>query len=76
MITEPQQAATFPTMDELLETIGEFGSASLALVAWDFWLSEEQLSPLWMKAARSGLIQPAGRCPETSEPIYSLTASP
>jgi hypothetical protein len=76
MISEPQQAATVPTLEEVLGMVGQFGSASLGLVAWEFWLSEEQLSPLWIEATRGGLIQPTGGCPETGEPMYSLTTSP
>jgi hypothetical protein len=76
MITEAQQAATVPTLEGVLGMIGEFRSASLGLVAWEFWLSEDQLSPLGIEAAGGGLIQPTGRCPETGEPMYSLTASP
>jgi hypothetical protein len=74
MITEPQQPATVPPLDEVLETIGEFGSVSLGPLAWEFWLSEEQLSPLWLGASGGALIQPAGRCPETGEPMCSLTS--
>ncbi len=47
-------------LDEILDTVQEFGAASLGLVAWELSLSEEELAPAWAHAIRTGLLAPVG----------------
>ncbi len=47
-------------LDEILETVREFGAASLGLVAWELSLGEEELAPAWAHAVRTGLLRRAG----------------
>jgi hypothetical protein len=47
-------------LDEILETVREFGAASLGLVAWELSLEEEELAPAWAYAIQSGLLWPVG----------------
>jgi len=59
-------------LPELLETISEFGSASLELVAWELSLPENALWPAWRQAIGEHLIEPAGVCDQTDEQPYRL----
>ena len=74
MSSEARYAPNSACLDDVLETIREFGSASLGLVAWELCLPEQELRPLWQRALREGLIRPAESSPETSEPMFSLAA--
>lgn len=47
-------------LDEILDTVREFGAASLGLVAWELSLPEEDLAPAWAYAIRTGLLRPVG----------------
>jgi hypothetical protein len=47
-------------LDEILETVSEFGAASLGLVAWELSLAEDELAAAWAHAIRSGLLRPLG----------------
>jgi hypothetical protein len=47
-------------LEEILDTVREFGAASLGLVAWELSLSEEELAPAWAHAIRTGLLRPVG----------------
>jgi hypothetical protein len=47
-------------LDEILDTVREFGAASLGLVAWELSLPEEELAPAWAYAIRTGLLRPVG----------------
>jgi hypothetical protein len=47
-------------LDEILDTVQEFGAASLGLVAWELSLWEEELAPAWAYAIRTGLLRPVG----------------
>jgi hypothetical protein len=47
-------------LDEILDTVQEFGAASLGLVAWELSLQEEELAPAWAYAIRTGLLRPVG----------------
>ena len=47
-------------LEEILETVREFGAASLGLVAWELSLPEEDLAPAWAHAIRTGLLRPVG----------------
>jgi hypothetical protein len=74
MINDSQPGRGTPELEELLDTIHEFGAASLGLIAWDLWLPEEELLTVWLKAIYDGLIQQAGPCPDTGEVMYTLSA--
>ncbi len=62
-----------PWFEDVLEAIDQFGLASIGLVAWELFLSEEELVPAWRGATILGLIERVGRCPYTREPMYRLT---
>ena len=61
-----------PWLREALETVGEFGAASIELVAWELSISESDLTPAWSHAIRHRLIQPVGTCPQTGELMYTV----
>jgi hypothetical protein len=63
-----------PWLGEILSTVAEFGSASLGLVAWELCLPEEALHPAWRQALAEGLIEDAGRDPESDEEMYRVRA--
>ena len=47
-------------LEEVLETVREFGAASLGLVAWELSRPEEELAPAWAYAVRTGLLLQVG----------------
>lgn len=52
------------SLRQLLEVVAEFdryGGASLGLVAWELCVEEQLVAAAWQRAARDGLIAPAGR---------------
>src|SRR2546423_14922394 len=61
-----------PWLHELLETLDEFGTASLALIAWELSLSEDALHSARGQAMSQGLIEVADRAPDTGEELYRL----
>jgi diguanylate cyclase (GGDEF)-like protein len=63
-----------PTVDELLDTIEEFSTASAGLVAWELSCSDDELRPVWDQALKDDLIEPAGVCPVTAEEMFALSA--
>ena len=63
-----------PWFADVLEAIGQFGLASIGLVAWELFLTEDLLVPAWREAMTTGLIERVGRCPYTREPMYRLSA--
>jgi hypothetical protein len=58
-------------LDDVLETVQEFGAASLELVAWEFCLAADALEGVWRQAVQRGLISPVGRCPSTGELMFA-----
>jgi hypothetical protein len=60
-------------LPELLETLGDFGTASLELVAWELSLSEDELAEAKRQAISNGMIEVAGRDPGSDEETYRLT---
>jgi hypothetical protein len=60
-------------LPELLETLGDFGTASLELVAWELSLSEDDLADAKRQAISNGMIEIAGRDPASDEETYRLT---
>lgn len=61
-----------PWLPELLETLAEFGTASLGLVAWELSLSEDALLSAKRQAIAQGLIEVAGRDQGSGEETYRL----
>lgn len=59
-------------LPELLETLAEFGTASLDLVAWELSLSEAALVSAKDQAIAQGLIEVAGRESGTGAETYRL----
>ncbi len=70
---EPTEA---PWLGAILETIGDFGEASVGLVAWELSLPEQALAAAWRQAVSQRLIEEVGRCPETAELMYRLAPFP
>jgi hypothetical protein len=71
-----QRAVTLHAIDvdEVVETVKEFGVASLELVAWEFSVSEDSVATAWNRAVRKQLIRPVGPCPETGEGLFAIAA--
>jgi hypothetical protein len=63
-----------PWFADVLEAIEQFGLASIGLVAWEMFLTEEELVPAWRQMKAMELIERVGRCPYTREPMYRLSA--
>jgi hypothetical protein len=57
---------------EFLETVDEFGRASLGLVAWELSLEEDVLRPALQYALTRGLLIDPVPSPETGELEYRL----
>jgi diguanylate cyclase (GGDEF)-like protein/PAS domain S-box-containing protein len=60
-------------LTDVLETTEEFGEASLALMAWEFTVPEQDIAPAWRYAIDEGLLEAAGGDARASEALYSLT---
>jgi hypothetical protein len=60
------------TLEEILETVREFGSASLGLVAWEFSLDDSELIGVWDLAVGEGLLRLVGHSQGTGEQMYAL----
>jgi hypothetical protein len=65
-------SAVAPWLPELLETLEEFGTASLGLVAWELSLPEDALLSAQRQAIAEGLIEVAGRDRDSGEEIYRI----
>jgi hypothetical protein len=72
VVMAPEERLETPWLGEVLDTLAEFGEASIGLVAWELSLREEALAPAWRQAFADGLIEEVGRCPETAERMYRL----
>jgi hypothetical protein len=59
-----------------LETVAEFGEASVGLVAWDLCVSEDELGIVWDRAIEERLIELVGRCEQTGETMYRVMPLP
>jgi hypothetical protein len=62
-----------PELVDILETIAEFRSASLELLAWEFDVAPPVCKRKWREAIETGLLQSSGVCPQTGEAMYGLT---
>jgi hypothetical protein len=61
-----------PYLKELLETVHEFGRASLELAAWELSLLETELAPAFQFAITRGLLVDPTPSKETGEQEYRL----
>lgn len=73
-MTAAGQEVTCTWVDEIVNTVADFGSASLELVAWELCLSEEQLRDAWEQTLDRGWLEPAGPDEETGEEMFRLVA--
>jgi hypothetical protein len=71
-----EEQSQAPWLDDVLDTIAEFGAASIDLVAWELCLPVQALVPAWRQAVCERLIEEAGRCRETAELQYRLVSLP
>jgi hypothetical protein len=62
------------TLEEVLETVSEFGEASRDLVAWEFALDGGELTGVWDQAVGEGLLRPVVKPGGTGEQMYALAA--
>jgi hypothetical protein len=61
----------------LLEVIADFdglGGASLGLVAWELFVTEQEVSDAWASAVAAGWLAPAARDEVYGEQLWRLTA--
>ncbi len=58
-------------LKDVLETIDEFGSASLGLIAWEFEVREDTLKRTWQAMIETDLIRPTEIDPD-GETMYEL----
>jgi hypothetical protein len=61
-------------LEAVVETIEEFGSASIELVAWELSLPTESVDGVWERAVERHLIEKVGDCPATGESMFALAA--
>jgi hypothetical protein len=65
-------SAVAPWLAELLETVEDFGTASVELVAWELSLPEAALARARDQAIAHGLIEMVGRDSRSGEETYRL----
>jgi hypothetical protein len=63
------------SVSEVVETVGEFGTASIGLLAWEYFLDPADVSPAFNEAASAGMLEPVRIDAETGEQMFSVTAS-
>jgi hypothetical protein len=59
------------SLEDVLETVEEFGSASLDLIAWEFSVPVAELAELWDQAVGAGLLRLAGSRDGAGEQMYA-----
>jgi hypothetical protein len=70
----PAERLPVPCLRDVLDTVAEFETASIGLVAWELCLPEETVAPAWQEAIADGLLEEVGRCSETSEMMFQLVS--
>ncbi len=60
------------TLEDVLEAVDDFGTASLGLIAWELLSSEELIAPIWRLALDQQMLRPTGAS-DLDEPTYQLT---
>jgi hypothetical protein len=58
---------------DVLETVAEFRSASVELLAWEFDLPPSAIERTWKGAIEDGLLRLSGLSSETGEAMFALT---
>jgi hypothetical protein len=63
------------TLGDILEAVAEFGSASIALIAWEYMVDQRAVDPAMTEAIREGLLRSAepGGGDMDAEAMYELT---
>ena len=72
---ESPEGESAVSLEDVLETVEEFGSASLGLIAWEFSVPVTDLVELWDQAVGAGLLRPVGSRDGAGEQMYA-TATP
>jgi hypothetical protein len=60
------------SLEDVLETIEEFGKASLDLIAWEFSVPVEAVADSWEHAVEAGLLRPVGTADSAGEQMYVI----
>ncbi|MDQ6607657.1 MAG: hypothetical protein M3Z06_14065 [Actinomycetota bacterium] len=60
------------TLEDVLEAVDDFGSASFGLIAWELLTSEETLAPVWRQAIEQRMLRATGGT-DLEESTYQLT---
>jgi DNA-binding PadR family transcriptional regulator len=60
------------TLEDVLEAIEDFDSASFGLIAWELVSSEAAIEPIWHRAVQQRLLRATGAT-DLGEPTYQLT---
>ena len=63
------------SLEDVLETVEEFGSASLDLIAWEFSVQVEALAGLWGHAVEAGMLHPVGTSDSAGEQMYAVATA-
>jgi hypothetical protein len=79
IISEPGLSGTSADLDtvgleDVVETVREFGVASIELVAWELSLPTSSIDPSWTRAVERRLITEVGSDPGTGESMFTLAA--
>ena len=63
------------TVRNVLDAVAEFGSASVALIAWEYMVDQSAAEPAMGEAIQEGLVEPAdpGASDPGAETMYRLT---
>ena len=61
------------TLEDVLDTVREFGKASRDLIAWEFALDGGGLAWIWDQAVGEGLLRPDQDSGGTGEQMYVLS---
>jgi hypothetical protein len=61
-----------PTLEDVLEAVDDFGTASFGLIAWELLSSEELVAPIWRLALDQHMLRATGAS-DLDEPTYQLT---
>jgi hypothetical protein len=60
------------SLEDVLDTVEELGSASLDLIAWELSIHVAELAGVWDHAVGEGLLRPAGSRTGAGEQMYAV----
>jgi hypothetical protein len=60
------------SLEDVLQTVEEFGSASLDLIAWEFSVPVAELTEIWDQAVGAGLLRLVGSRNGAGEQMYAV----